>query len=114
MHALMHTDTHFYSHTHALYNTTPLTETARTELYELWSAWFERMPLRADAVESQRASLQLCRMLATAETEPLRYLLGPQLQRLPQALEVLAEAVQTPFGESLCCVSTAFQFLSII
>jgi hypothetical protein len=88
-----------------LYNTQHnSTETARTELYELWSAWFERMPLRADAVESQRASLQLCRMLATAGTEPLRYLLGPQLQRLPQALEVLAEAIQTPFGgESLCC-----------
>jgi hypothetical protein len=87
------------------------TETVRSELYELWSAWFERMPLRADAVESQRASRQLCRMLATAETEPMRYLLGPQLQRLPQALEVLAEAVQSPFGGESHFFNVSFQRL---
>eukprot|EP00611_Tribonema_gayanum_P025550 TRINITY_DN5845_c0_g1_i1.p1 TRINITY_DN5845_c0_g1~~TRINITY_DN5845_c0_g1_i1.p1 ORF type:complete len:225 (+),score=76.47 TRINITY_DN5845_c0_g1_i1:84-677(+) len=62
------------------------------EVHALWGAWLERLPLRCDAVESARATCQLCRLLTKSGQRSLRRLLGTNLERLPKALNALAGA----------------------
>lgn len=64
-----------------------------TDATSLWGQLIEWLPLRLDAVESHRLTLQICRILSSStKSRHLVALLRADGHRLPRVLRVLAEA----------------------